>query len=81
MELYDVVTATTRVLYAGCAKMCLKHYMPFQPVYIITRNQCTQRIEAKALGIPAIERNTRPNMSGEAMPYKMFVRKKIYSVM
>jgi hypothetical protein len=55
--------------------------MPFQPLYIITRNQCTQRIEAKALGIPAVERNTRRNMSGEAMPYKMFVRKTIYSVM
>ena len=61
--------------------MRLKHYMPFQPLYFITRNQCTQRIEAKALRIPAVERNTRRNMSGEAMPYKMFVRKKIYSVM
>ena len=55
--------------------------MPFQPLYIITRNQCTQRIEAKALRIPAVERNTRRNMSGEAMPYKMFVCIKIYSVM
>ena len=61
--------------------MYLKHYMPFQPLDIITRNQCTQRIEAKALGIPAVERNTRRNMSGEAMPYKMFVCIKIYSVM
>ena len=55
--------------------------MPFQPLYIITRDQCTQRIEAKALGILDVERNTRRNMSGEAMPYKMFVRKKSYSVM
>ena len=54
--------------------MCLKHYMPFQPLYIITRNHCTQRTEAKALGIPAVEWNTRRNMSGEAMLYKMFVR-------
>ena len=47
--------ATPRVLYAGCAKMCLKYYTPFQPLYIITRDQCTQRNEAKALGVPAIE--------------------------
>ena len=36
------VMATRRVLYAGCAKMFLKHYMPFQPLYI-TRNRCRQR--------------------------------------
>ena len=32
--------------------MYLKHYMPFQSLYI-TRNHCTQRNEAKALDLPA----------------------------
>ena len=36
------VMATPRVLYAGCAKMFLKHYMPFLPLYI-TRNRSRQR--------------------------------------
>ena len=33
----NALTATPRVLYAGWAKICLKHYMPFQTLYI-TRN-------------------------------------------
>ena len=36
------VMTPPRVLYAGCAKMFLKHHMPFQPLYI-TRNRCRQR--------------------------------------
>ena len=36
------VMATSRMLYAGCTKMFLKHYMPFQPLYI-TPYRCRQR--------------------------------------
>ena len=50
----NVLTATPRVLCAGCAKMCLKHYMQFQTLFV-TRNGCTQRNETKAAGLPAIK--------------------------
>ena len=50
----NVFTAAPRVLYAGCAKMYLKHYMPFQTLYI-TRNDCTQRNETNALDITAVK--------------------------
>ena len=65
------------------------------PLYI-TRNQCTQRNEANALGLHAVKWNTRRNLlgevrrgeakrgearRGEAMQYKMFVRLTIYSLM
>ena len=56
-----VFTAAPRVLYVGCAKMCLKHYMPLQILYI-TRNDCTQSNETNALGLPVVEWNTPQNM-------------------
>ena len=38
----NVVTATQRMMYVGCAKMCMKLYMSLQTIHV-TRNNCTQR--------------------------------------